>query len=436
MSNMPIHRYVPSFFLFLLLMAGNRLGAQMTVDSRLLRDDYLLKGSVKSVTEAHWDADGNFIGRQNNLFSRTGKVLEEIVFFGEGEQDIESMKVYDYNADGTVAAFYHYARGGENYAVMERFVHWIAFYDKQNRLLRKTTFDFQPKADKYGTTIWTRSREELFVPRDGKNDTIYTFDKKTGRTVTMRYDIKDQDAPTEGHATYTYTAKGDTASIVYDDPTGSKPMRRDYDYKYVSTKQKAAGVQEGGGQGRAISPVLQKRQQEAEKKAKKEGKTADTLRLEQKTVTTRYKEDNRVVVRTERYDDSSKLVNLNITETSDGGKKQVVEYRYNAKYQLFELETTRYVGTEMVYQMKDRFTYDRNGNPASRNRSGMSLTRPATWKFYYRDFDKQKNWTSRTYEGPAMETVSTSVSPQGNTIEKITYEGSAKETDTRVIKYY
>lgn len=430
------HRNVSLFLFFTMLSVGNGLFAQMTVDSRLLRDDYRLKGSVKSVTEAHWDEDGNFLGRQNNLFSRTGKVLEETIYFGEGEQDIASMKLYDYNADGSLAAFYHYARGGEEYAVIERFAHWVAFYDRQNRLLRKTTFDFQPKADKYGTPIWTRSREELFAPRDGKNDTIYTFNKKTGRTVSMRYAIQDQEVPAEGRATYTYTSKGDTASIVFDDPTGTKPLRKDYDYKYVSTKQQAAGVQEGGGQGRAVSPVLQKRQQEAEKKAKKEGREGDTLRLELKTVTTRYKDDNRVLVRTERYDDSSKLVNLNITETADGGKKQVVEYRYNAKYQLSELETTRYVGTEKVYQMKDRFSYDRNGNPVSRNRSGMSLTHPATWKFYYRDFDKQKNWTSRTYEGPTSETVSTSLSPQGNTIEKITYEGSAKETDTRVIKYY
>lgn len=429
-------KYPALIALLLLMMSGTRVSAQMTVDSRLLRDDYRLKGTVKSVTEAHWDADGNFIGRQNNLFSRTGKVLEEIVFFGEGEQDIESMKLYDYNADGTLAAYYHYARGGENYAVMERFAHWVAFYDKKNHLLRKTCFDFQPKADKYGTPIWTRSREELFMPRDGKNDTVYTFDKKSGRTVSMRYDIQDQEVPTEGRATYTYTAKGDTASIVYDDPTGSKPMRRDYDYKYVSTKQKAADVQEGGGQGRAISPVLQKRQQEAEKKAKKEGKEADTLRLELKTVTTRYKEDNRVVVRTERYDDSSKLVNLNITETSDGGKKQVVEYRYNAKYQLQEIETTRYIGTDLVYQIKDRFAYDRNGNPVTRTRSGKSVTRQATWKFLYRDFDDQKNWTSRTYVGPASETETSSVTPAGNTLVKITYEGEAQETDTRIIKYY
>lgn len=428
-------RYTALITLLFLAGAATRVSAQMSIDSRLLRSDYKLVGTVKSVTEAHWDEEGNFIGRQNNIFSRTGKVLEETVYYGEGEQDIASMKLYDYNADGTVAAYYHYARGGEGYAVIEEFGHWIAFYDKQNRLLRKTTFDFEPKADKYGTQIWTRTREELFVPREGKNDTTYTFNKKTGRTTAMRYAINELDFTGEGKVTIAYDAKGDTLAVVYDDPTGRMPQRKDYEYKYVSTKQQT-DTEAKEGQGRAVSPVLQKRRQEAEKKAKKEGRDGDTLRLELKTVTTRYKEDNRVVVRTERYDDSTKLVRLNITESRDGGKRQVVEYRYNEKHQLTEMETSRYEGTEMVYQVKDRFAYDRNGNPVTRNRSGMTVTRPATWRFNYRDFDKQKNWTTRTYEGPATETVSTSVSPKGNTIEKITYEGAAKETDTRVIKYY
>ena len=100
------------------------------------------------------------------------------------------------------------------------------------------------------------------------------------------------------------------------------------------------------------------------------------------------------------------------------------------------MEESNYVDNEVVYQVKDRFTYDRNGDPTSLTRSGKSVARPATWKFLYRDYDDKKNWTHRTYIGPAEETEETVISPKGNKTKKITYSGESRETDTRIIKYY
>lgn len=447
--------------------------AQLSVAGGTLRDDYRFKGTVKSVTEAHWDAGGLFVGRQNVMFSRTGKVTEETFYFGEGDDDIESTRLCNYNADGTMAGLYSYRRGGEKYAVLEHFSHWIAEYDKKGYLIRKRVFEFAPKADKYGTAIWRRTAEEMFLQTEklktkNENDTIYTCDKKTGRITSMRWRIDELDFQGEGTATYSYTASGDTLAIRFDDPTGRMPISVEYDYKYVSKlekerQQNAEANTNQGQKGKAVSPVLEKRKREAEKKNKKKGADADTLRLDVKTVTTRYSKDNRTIIRTEQYDDSCKLVKLNITETLDGEKKDVQEWRWTRKeltiaqtgrqssrsqsmsdeankpiivYQLIDAETTRFIGTEMTYQVKDHFSYDRNGDPVSRTRSGKTLAKPATWRFAYRDYDDHKNWTRRTYTGPANEDQTSTISANGNIIETITYSGEAEETDTRIIKYY
>lgn len=423
------------FLLTLLLFLSVGMSyAQLSVSCRNLIADYRLKGKVKHVSEAHWDNQGHFLSRQDNLFSRTGKVLEEIVYFSESDDDIASMHLYNYASDGSVAGFYHYTRSGENYAVIENFSHWIAFYDKQNRLLRKTTFNFQPITDRYGKPIWYRNREDVFTPRDGHNDTLYTFNKKTGRTISMRYDINELETKGQGSATYSYGANGDTLSIVYDDPTGQMPNRTDFEYKYVNPNKPQQADSASDGKGRAVSPILQQRMREAAKKKKRQS-TPDTLHLTEKIVTTRF-HDGRIVVRSERYDDSSKLVWKNITITDTLGNKHITEWRYNQKWQLTEMEESNYVDNEVVYQVKDRFTYDRNGDPTSRTRSGKSVARPATWKFLYRDYDDKKNWTHRTYIGPAEETEETVISPKGNKTKKITYSGESRETDTRIIKYY
>lgn len=429
--------------MMLVCVSGN---AQMSVSGRILRADYGLKGTVKSVTEAHWDEDGLFFGRQNNVFSRTGKVLEETVYFGEGENDIESTRLCKYNSDGSLSGCYTYRRGGEAHAVLEHFAHWVAVYDQKGHLVRKHVLEFEPKADKYGNPIWHRTGEEVFAVADGPqaSDTQYTFDKKTGRTTTMRWSTDDGDMT----ATFAYTASGDTLSIVYDDTTGHLPTRVDYEYKYASTLEKEREknretARPQGNTGRAVSPVLEKRKQEAAKKSKKKAEAADTLRLDTKTVTTVWTHSDksgsnnlRTAVRTERYDDSSKLVNLNITRTFADGRKEVTEWRWNAKYQLSEVEETHLAGGETVYQVKDRFSYDRSGDPISRTRSGKSVAKSATWKFFYREYDSQKNWTRRTYVGPASEKITTTVSPKGATIKTISYTGESKEEDTRIIKYY
>ena len=255
--------------MMLVCVSGN---AQMSVSGRILRADYGLKGTVKSVTEAHWDEDGLFFGRQNNVFSRTGKVLEETVYFGEGENDIESTRLCKYNSDGSLSGCYAYRRGGEAHAVLEHFAHWVAVYDQKGHLVRKHVLEFEPKADKYGNPIWHRTGEEVFAVADGPqaSDTLYTFDKKTGRTTTMRWSTDDGDMT----ATFAYTASGDTLSIVYDDTTGHLPTRVDYEYKYASTLEKEREknretARPQGNTGRAVSPVLEKRKQEAAKKSKK-----------------------------------------------------------------------------------------------------------------------------------------------------------------------
>lgn len=452
--------------------------AQMSVEGRTLRDEYGLKGSVKSVTEAHWNAVGLFLGRQNIVFSRTGKVIEETSYFGEGDDDIESLRLCNFTTDGTMSGLYCYRRDGEKYAVLKQFTHWIALYDPKGHIIRKQVLEFQPKTDKYGSTIWRRTAEEVFhkqqstatSPNIEKQnlDTIYTFDKKTGRIATKHWQIHELDFQGEGSATYIYSSTGDTLDIIYNDPSGRMPASVHYDYTYVSKLEKERmhnSENRAEQKGKAVSPILEKRKREAEKRNKKKGAPADTMRLDVKTVTTRYDSNAAAtlhtpitIVRTERYDDSSKLVSRNITETSCGGKKETREWRWARKeltpggngrrngqdqanqsitvYQLTDAETTRWIGTEMTYQVKDHFSYDRNGDPVSRTRSGKTLAKPATWRFAYRDYDEMKNWTRRTYSGPADEEKTSTISPNGNIIEKISYSGEAEETDTRIIKYY
>ena len=435
--------------------------AQISVTAGTSREDYRLNGPVKTIYETHWDDGGLFLGRQYNCFSRTGKVTEETVFFGEDDNDIESVRLYSYNSDGSVGGIYTYTRGGEDYAVLKNFSHWIADYDKKGHLLRKRVFGFESKTDKYGSAIWRRTHEEVFIsdgsrPSTAGNDTVYEFDKKTGLTVTKKWYINELDFQGEGRADFSYNESGDTVSVIYDDPTGRMPSKVEYEYKYASKRNAEKRTQDSIGKGNAVSPILEKRKKEAAKNQRKQETATDTMRLELKTVTTRYTLQNRTVVRSERYDDSSMLVNLKIEETHDGGIKETQEWRWTRRqaaatgrkngteantafvnqYQLTETETIRHCDGEMTYQVKDRFAYDRNGDPISRTRSGKSVTRPATWRFTYRDYDDNKNWTRRTYSGPATETIITETSPKGNPMQKISYEGTSSEEDTRIIKYY
>jgi len=468
------------YILLYLVILPYAVNAQMRVEGMVMRNEYKLNGPVKSVTEAHWDEGGIFLGRQNDFFSRTGKVVSETVFFGEMEDDIESLRLCNYNTDGTLSGYYYFRRGGENYSVLGQFSHWISEYDKKGHLVRKRVFEFKPKTDKYGNPVWSRTVDEVFnmpgIPctenlnENLGNDTLYTFNKKTGRIASKHWQINELEVQGNGSATYNYTTTGDTLSIIYNDPTERMPVSVMYEYNYVSKNEKESRQNIEGQHaridtGKAVSPVLEKRRREDEKKKKKVD-SADTLRVEIKTVTTLYDSNTfaaamvpTMIVRKEYYDDKSKMVKLSITETSYGEKRELREWRWVRKemnatktthtwnnngntedqieqYQLTDMETTQWVGKELTYHVKDRFSYDRNGDPISRTRSGKSVVKPATWKFYYHEYDEFKNWTWRTYVGPATENVVTSISPQGNTIETISYDGESKEEDTRIIKYY
>lgn len=453
-----------------MLMWGTAV-AQMSVTGGSRRSDYGLKGPVKSVKEAHWDTGGGFIGRQSDVFSRTGRMLEETIYYGEGEQEIESLRLCNYNADGSMAGCYSYRRGGEGYAVIDGFSHWIAIYDEKGRLTRKRSFAFEPKRDRYGNEIWTRTHEDVFSPKtnEGDNadgDTVYTFDKKTGLTLTKRWKINELEFQGEATATYAYTASGDTLTVSYDDATGRMPRSVVYDYRYVSSleKERVQNAKPTTSQeqtGKAISPVIEKKKKASRRGKSPKGSTdRDTLRLERKTVTTLYDSNEHkrgsaptLSVRTEYYDDSCQLVRLTITETWEGDKREVREWRWTRKelatsrgkdrnkatvtvYQLTDAETSRHTRKELTYEIKDHFTYDRNGDPVSRTRSGKSLTRPATWRFAYGDYDEFGNWTRRTYSGPAEERTTTTESANGNKIDKIIYDGESEETDTRIITYF
>ena len=230
-------------------------------------------------------------------------------------------------------------------------------------------------------------------------------------------------------ALFSYNPNGDTLEVAYNDTNGEFPLSVKYSYDYKSNMPAIDSAQQGGG--RAISPVLQKRQAQEAKRRKKEG---DTVRLSVKHV--EYHWTDHTVLREEHYDDSIRLSQRIITTSDNHGRKSVVRRRWNDKGQLVEITTTRYVGDKIIYEVSDRMAYDRNGDPFTRTRNGRSVTRPAVWKFTYKDYDDEKNWTRRTYSGPAEEHVETVITRDGAPMEKLTYSGQAQETDTRIIRYY
>lgn len=418
--------------------------AQLRTSGGMDRSQHDLRGTVKSVTEAHWDELGNFMSRTHLEFSRTGRTLEQTDFFGEADDQIAATSLYNYNQDGRIAGYYHYERLGEKHNDICHFAHWIATFDKGNHLVKKTAYNMEMRYDKYGNIKWDRSKEELFLPHEGVSDTIFAFDKKTDKNTTMTYPLTEVGTSGNGKATFSFNSKGDTLAIVYHDPTGRFPSKVKYSYKYAKTQaeklaeekaeaEKAAAEDNGAERpkGRAVSPVTQKREEALKKKGEKE-----EPRIEEKTVETIYNDEQITITRFEKYDDSSKLVLKIITRNEPNDKKEVNTWKYNPKRQLSETETTRWVGNEMTYQIKDRYMYDRKGNLLNITRNGKSITRTVIWRYTYHEFDDDGNWTSCTLQYPNKQTSTTSTSPKGNTIEKITYESETTKTITRIIKYY
>ena len=422
--------FLAALLLFLLLLHGSA-SAQLLFPIGSDRDDFRLRGNVKSVNQAHWDADKNFASRTLLSFSRSGRTLEQTLMFGTDDNDIADQRMYNYNADGRMAGFYRLVRGGHNHEEVLLFSHWQAVFDKYNHLLRKTSFERQTVTDRYDNVIWTRSHDEVFSPRNGINDTLYSFDKKSGRTTKRTYSAENGQ---QAFSTYSYNSRGDSLAIVFHDPSGQLPSKVSFSYTYFKSQSErdaeAAAADSVASKPRAVSPVLQKRMEEQRKKEAKE-----PPKIETKTVTTSYHTDSRSSVREERYDDSAYLVNLKVTSVN-GNNKSIIEHRYNNKHQLFEDEETRFVGDEMVYQIKNRYTYDKNGDPVSCTRSGLSMQRPAIWRCFYSDYDDEKNWRSCRFVFPTGENSTSTTSPKGNVIKKTAFSDESEQTITRIIKYY
>ena len=178
------------FSIGILFLCPTLTWAQMTIEHATDRNQWRLKGHVKSVAESHWDEMGTLLGRVDLQFSRGGRLLEEIIRFGSQDVDIAECRMYDYNADGSIDGYFQLKRGGENHSVIEQFAHWILLRDKKGNPQRKTAFEIQERRDRYGNPVWIRSREELFAEKNGINDTLFIIDKRTGRVSELQWNTE------------------------------------------------------------------------------------------------------------------------------------------------------------------------------------------------------------------------------------------------------